>query len=79
MALKASISGLVVLCLVSLLFVSTFAHATARAHDAGRKMKRGLLAADVYPPTYGGTPILPPVYGTPSPPVPTYTPTPTQP
>jgi len=79
-AVRASSTGLlVVLCFASLLLVSSFAAETSGAYDAaGRKMKRGLLAADENPPTYGGppSPLYPPTYGTtPPPPVPTYTPT----
>ncbi|RLM61345.1 hypothetical protein C2845_PM14G06540 [Panicum miliaceum] len=80
MAVRASSISLVVLCFASLLLISSFAAETSGAHDAaGRKMKRGLLAADENPPlTYGGgppAPEYPTSYGTPSPPVPTYTPT----
>ncbi|TKW09399.1 hypothetical protein SEVIR_6G092200v4 [Setaria viridis] len=79
MALRASSKGLVVLCFVSLLLVSSFADTTSRAQDTGRKMKRELVAADEeyapLPPSYGVTPPLPPSYGPPSQTVPTYTPT----
>ncbi|CAO2175963.1 unnamed protein product [Urochloa humidicola] len=66
--MRASRTGLLVLCIVSLLLVSSFAAETAGApaHDAGgRKMKRVLMGADddvpPQPQTYPAVP-QPPTY-----------------
>ncbi|KAJ1267920.1 hypothetical protein BS78_07G095800 [Paspalum vaginatum] len=84
MALRASKTGLEVLCVVSLLLVSSVANAneTPGAHGAERK----IMSYDDYAPgsvpSYGrprpipsyGTPTPTPTYGTPPPPTPTYGP-----
>ncbi|CAO2163863.1 unnamed protein product [Urochloa humidicola] len=53
MAFRVSSTGLVVMCLASLL-VSSFAKEGSGGNDAGRNMTSGgLVDADDYPPTYG--------------------------
>ncbi|CAL4997730.1 unnamed protein product [Urochloa decumbens] len=69
MALRASSTGLVVLCFAALLLVSSFAAETSGAHDAGRTMERRLYADGDYEPapaeTYD-TPSTPTYYGPPN-------------
>ncbi|RLM60230.1 DNA-directed RNA polymerase II large subunit [Panicum miliaceum] len=74
MAVRASSTGLVVLCLTSLL-VPSLADDTSGSHGAGRKMTPGMVAEEKDPPMY--TPTVPsytPTVPTYRPTVPSYTP-----